>query len=301
MATRAAIEIDEEFVTPEPVGEVDDGVESTKPEGDEAEGEQQDEGETRKLSDAEKLKRTRTREKRYRQEAAEANRKATAAAAELAAMRERVAALETATVGQAKGDLQNRVNWLQQQRDAALEAGDTKTFSAFDKELRETDKKLARFEDAEANGRPLVREQQQQTRQAEGQISTAAKDWLAENDWYNDPARREDSLIAQSVARAVQGEGFDPNDEDFWDEVDRRLTKRGIAEKQAAQTRTSGRAGSPQLASGSRGGGSGSGGLLSKIPKAAQEAYRKSGFDLDDPKVVAGIVERHSDRWARRA
>lgn len=292
MATRAkSVEIDDDDISAVGTEEAETVEETTSTEGEEAES---GEEEPHRLSDAEKLKRARTREKRYRAEAAEAKRIAAEAKATAEAAMERLGAVEKATVGQAKQDLQNRVTWLQQQRDTALEAGDAKTFSKFDTELRAADKQLARFEDAESRGettRPAPRTEAQPA-----QISQGAKNWIAENPWFSDPANAEDAALARTIAERVKGDGFDPDDEEeFWGEVTKRCAKRGVG----GATVVTRRPGSPTLASGTRSGSSPIKSGAEKIPEEARKLYEARGWDLSDPKVVSGILARHGDRFKR--
>lgn len=52
-----------------------------------------------------------------------------------------------------------------------------------------------------------------------------ASNWMARNDWYDPNGKDMDSQIATKVDEALMKEGWDPTTEDYWDELDNRLTK----------------------------------------------------------------------------
>jgi hypothetical protein len=52
-----------------------------------------------------------------------------------------------------------------------------------------------------------------------------AADWMNRNDWYDPNGRDTDSKIAVKIDEALIEEGWDPTDEDYWDELDNRLQK----------------------------------------------------------------------------
>lgn len=296
------IVIDEDVFVPAATGETtgkDDAATGGEDHGnDEHEESDSPEG-GRKLTAEEKLKRSQKRERRYRKDLADAKRVADEANGKAEQLAGRLTAVEQATLATHKKDLTDRVGWFQTQRDAALEANDTKGFSAFDAKLREEERKLAAFEAAEANG-GFTAAQQQRKPQAETHVqplTAAGQDWVDSNPWYNDKSRGEDAAVAQAVAANVLKDGFDPNDDEFYEELDRRLVRRGVKAKATEEnTERNGRGGSPPLAS-ARGGGSGARTSASKIPEEARKSYIARGWDLNDPKVVAGILERHGHRW----
>lgn len=61
-------------------------------------------------------------------------------------------------------------------------------------------------------------------------LVSKAKAWAKNNDWYRPEGGDEDSEIARAVSQVLADEGFDPKSDDYWDELDDRLAKRGIGE-----------------------------------------------------------------------
>lgn len=52
-----------------------------------------------------------------------------------------------------------------------------------------------------------------------------ANNWMGRNDWYDPQGGDMDSQVATKVDEALMNEGWDPTTADYWDELDRRLTK----------------------------------------------------------------------------
>lgn len=59
-------------------------------------------------------------------------------------------------------------------------------------------------------------------------ISRKANEWAKKHEWYRSDGSDEDSEIAKTISAKMVNEGFDPKSDDFWDELDDRLDKRGI-------------------------------------------------------------------------
>lgn len=62
-------------------------------------------------------------------------------------------------------------------------------------------------------------------------IQRKAKDWATKHDWYRADGSDEDSEIAKAISAKLVNDGFDPKSDDFWDELDDRLEKRGIGKQ----------------------------------------------------------------------
>lgn len=145
------------------------------------------------------------------------------------------------------------------------------------------------------------RRQQQPRRQPEGerqqprqQANPYQQEWLSRNDWYRDPEKAEDAAIAHAISQTLERvEGYEPNDPALFQELDRRLKKRGIGAPAGAQHTP----GKVIVASGQRQ-------SLSPPKKVvisplAQEAARKFGFDLADKAVAQRIGRRIQNQAAK--
>jgi len=58
------------------------------------------------------------------------------------------------------------------------------------------------------------------------EVQVNASQWLGKNKWFDPQARDTDSKIAKLVDQELAGEGWDPSDPEYWDELDNRLQSR---------------------------------------------------------------------------
>ncbi len=49
--------------------------------------------------------------------------------------------------------------------------------------------------------------------------------WMERNDWYDPEGKDMDSAVATKIDEALSAEGWDPTTDDYWEELDERLTK----------------------------------------------------------------------------
>jgi hypothetical protein len=57
-------------------------------------------------------------------------------------------------------------------------------------------------------------------------VQRNAGDWLSKNSWYDPSGKDTDSRIAKIIDSDLAGEGWDPADPEYWDELDNRLKER---------------------------------------------------------------------------
>jgi hypothetical protein len=62
-------------------------------------------------------------------------------------------------------------------------------------------------------------------READPRLKRNAEDWMNRNSWYDPQNGDVDSQIAVKLDQAMLKEGWDPNEPEFWDELDNRLQK----------------------------------------------------------------------------
>lgn len=67
-------------------------------------------------------------------------------------------------------------------------------------------------------------------------VPEAAKDWLKRNSWFTTDQKRH--VVARMISRELSEEGaFDANDEDYWEELDKRMEKfQGKSNKELQET-----------------------------------------------------------------
>ena len=66
-------------------------------------------------------------------------------------------------------------------------------------------------------------QQQVQTAATVSEAQRKATDWAASNEWFNND--RVMTSVALEIDKDVQGEGFDPADDDYYEEIDRRMAE----------------------------------------------------------------------------
>lgn len=67
--------------------------------------------------------------------------------------------------------------------------------------------------------------QKQNIQQVDPSVQRMASEWMARNTWYDPQAKDEESEIAQSIDKRLTAEGYNPASEEYWEELDDRLTK----------------------------------------------------------------------------
>lgn len=101
----------------------------------------------------------------------------------------------------------------------AIEIGDGAKVPAL---LRQRDKALA--EAAHIN-RTKQQVSTAPVQRNETAVNMKARQWAAENPWFNAASNDPDSAVAKAVDASLVAEGLDPATDRYWDELDRRVAK----------------------------------------------------------------------------
>lgn len=115
----------------------------------------------------------------------------------------------------ATNDIAARLAELKKEKSEYLEIGETEKVSEIDDEIIEL-KLQARLQSQQA--------QQQPREQAPAGIPPAQQSWLEQNDWFYNPVKADKKRQADNIYLSLVKEGFDPNDSETYDELDRRLS-----------------------------------------------------------------------------
>jgi hypothetical protein len=91
--------------------------------------------------------------------------------------------------------------------------------------MRYRDQALARIQQLNAQ-KNQVASQRPQTPQIDDITMTYAKEFIAENPWYDAQGRDEDSAIVIAIDQSLSKDGYDPRSSDYWDELRRRAARR---------------------------------------------------------------------------
>lgn len=100
----------------------------------------------------------------------------------------------------------------------------------------------AHFRDVKQRLHPVASrpEASQQDDAPDPRVLELAQDFASRNKWYDPSGEDEDSVILQAIDQKLAREGFDPADEDYWVELERRAAKRMPHRFKAAGERKSG-------------------------------------------------------------
>lgn len=156
-----------------------------------------------------------------------------------------------------------------------------------------------------------IQAQPRQVQRADPVIVSKAQEWAGENSWFKQGGADDDSAIADAIALKLVKEGYDPKSDDYWDELDDRLSQKGIGssdndqqdqsqsqrERQEVDARPARRR-SPPVS-----GGSGRGDLGGKVKITLPTEYIKTLKDngyWDDPKVRNRMIARYQDGIRQR-
>lgn len=242
----------------------------------------------RTMTAEEKLKRKNTEAKRLRRELAARDRAIAEMAQRMANVEAKVSQVDVQALLKAEADTTAEVETLETLRAKALEEGNTAQFSAYDKQLRQAERKADQIAAAKQQmGRQY---QQRQTQQAAPQSPGWVAAWQAENaGWYGKDS--DATADAYEISKRLHGEGVDPASPHHRTLLDRELRQ---LHPHLFQQRP--RPGG-QAVAGSPRGGALSTGAKGSIPPLVEAQLRRSGHNLDDPKVRADYERRFGARW----
>lgn len=91
--------------------------------------------------------------------------------------------------------------------------------------MRYRDQALARIQQLNFQ-KNQVAAQRPQPQQIDDITMTYAKEFIAENPWYDSQGRDEDSAIVIAIDQSLAKDGYDPRSADYWDELRRRAARR---------------------------------------------------------------------------
>lgn len=91
--------------------------------------------------------------------------------------------------------------------------------------MRYRDQALARIQQLNLQ-KQRAAQQAPQPQQIDDITLTYAKEFIAENPWYDAQGRDEDSAIVIAIDQSLSKDGYDPRSADYWDELRRRAARR---------------------------------------------------------------------------
>lgn len=141
----------------------------------------------------------------------------------LSALERKQTGSDLARIDKAIEDQKMRIQYGKAKMKEAAEAGDGDLLTAAEEMVYEARRQAEALEQFK---RRSVQEPVQQPIQQDPQMQRYAKEWMeSHGDWYDPMGSNTDSKIALAVDQALAEEGWNPKTEEYWDELDKRLSK----------------------------------------------------------------------------
>lgn len=103
--------------------------------------------------------------------------------------------------------------------------------------MRYRDQALAKIQQLNAQKTQVAAQRpQSQPQQIDDITMSYAKEFIADNPWYDAQGRDEDSAIVIAIDQSLAKDGYDPRSSDYWDELRRRAARR-LPERFAPKTK----------------------------------------------------------------
>jgi hypothetical protein len=141
----------------------------------------------------------------------------------LSVVEKKTAGSELARLDKAIEDQHNRIEFAKRKIAEATSNGDGTLLTSAQEMWFEARRKA---EDLESYKQRMVQPERQQTIQQDPRVSRHASRWLENNPWYDPQGGDIDSKIALTIDQAMAEEGWDPATQDYWKELDNRLSER---------------------------------------------------------------------------
>jgi len=182
----------------------------------------------------------------------------------------------------------------------AFSAGDGAAATAAMREMYIAQKRIDEMEVMKARqGSQQQPQRQQQSQGHDQRVINKAKEWAERNEWFVPGNTDDDSVVADAIAAKLVREGYDPKTDDYYDELDERLQKRGIGQTQQddddhqpVQRKAPVQRKSPPIGGGNGRGDMGTGKTQITLPTNFINALKESGI-WDDPKRRNRAILEH--------
>lgn len=129
-----------------------------------------------------------------------------------------------AQVDKAIDDEKVRIQYAKMKVEEAVANQDGATLNQAQELMFEAKQKLAMLENAKKQAARAA-QQQRHVARVDPSVASNAQEWMARNKWYDPSLKDLDSRLTRQIDEALAEEGFDPADPDYWDELDKRLSK----------------------------------------------------------------------------
>jgi len=142
--------------------------------------------------------------------------------ARLAVVEKKTHNADLARLDKAIEDQETRINYAKIKMAEAMSAGDGETYNQAQEIWFDARNQVANLK----SSKEQVARPQPQNTAPDPRLQRHANEWMERNPWFNQNGGDLDSRIAKMVDEELTKEGWDPKSEDYWDELDNRLSKR---------------------------------------------------------------------------
>jgi hypothetical protein len=142
--------------------------------------------------------------------------------ARLAVVEKKTYHADLARIDKAIEDQETRINYAKIKMAEAMSAGDGETYNQAQEIWFDARNQVAVLK----NTKDQAARPQPQNIAPDPRLQRHATEWMERNPWFRQEGSDLDSRIARLVDEELTKEGWDPKSEDYWDELDNRLSKR---------------------------------------------------------------------------
>jgi hypothetical protein len=220
-------------------GDSEDNNDADTESSTDASDEETDDSEGETDEDREKIREARREERKLKKELAKqrevsAKHKISALERRNEELARRLAAVESAAtsfqfaqVDKAIDDEATRVEYAKMKLLQASQSGNAEEQVEYLEQLQESKTRLSQMQ---AYKKQQIAAANRPRQNVPNPVSNAVQEnasaWLSKNKWFDPQARDTESRIAKVVDQEMADEGWDPSDQEYWDELDNRLTSR---------------------------------------------------------------------------
>jgi hypothetical protein len=145
----------------------------------------------------------------------------------LAHLENGAASLKIAQIDKAVEDEATRVEYAKMKMLQAAQSGDAAGQVEYLEQLTDAKQRLQQIQNYKKQQLDAVKSPKQNVpNPISEEVQRKAQKWLKKNSWFDPQAQDTDSRIAKVIDQELASDGWDPEDSEYWEELDNRLSAR---------------------------------------------------------------------------
>ena len=145
----------------------------------------------------------------------------------LAHLENGAASLKIAQIDKAVEDEATRVEYAKMKMLQAAQSGDAAGQVEYLEQLTDAKQRLQQIQNYKKQQLDAVKSPKQNVpNPVSEEVQRKAQRWLKKNSWFDPQAQDTDSRIAKVIDQELASDGWDPEDSEYWEELDNRLSAR---------------------------------------------------------------------------